>query len=423
MTVMKTILLISILYFASGQIALFAVDDYLFDNFIVHNNDGIRKHTVHYNNKQQFDEMLIEIQIANQWEKAYKIVYEYNPESLVKSKTTYIIRNDKWIEQSRNEYTRDLDGNLIYDVFLWHSGTQFEPEKRVSYVVDKDGKISSEVNEQWVENNWVQLVRYGFEYDVSGNLISKLWESKASDKWDTMYRYTYAYGSKQNQVGLLIEKFDKSGQFLPSSRTTSQYDVSESRILNSLNQRMLNGNWVNEYYYDYKYDINSDFTSLNIQQWSGEKWENFGRQINTYNPADFPLTMDYELWSGSDWYHGPVKSFQFVDSRGTTFTYEGYKLEINYISGTSITEYRCLGVYPNPAFNFIDVAYPSSQKYGIGDVSYGIYDIIGIKITTPSLRDTPTYQGGETVRIDISHLVPGVYFVRIGDELRMFVKQ
>jgi hypothetical protein len=38
------------------------------------------------------------------------------------------------------------------------------------------------------------------------------------------------------------------------------------------------------------------------------------------------------------------------------------------------------------------------------------------------MRDTLSYQGGEIVRVDISHLLPGVYFVRIGDVVRKFVK-
>jgi hypothetical protein len=45
-----------------------------------------------------------------------------------------------------------------------------------------------------------------------------------------------------------------------------------------------------------------------------------------------------------------------------------------------------------------------------------------MEITTPSLRDTPPYQGGEKVRIDVSHLSPGVYFVCVGDVVRKFAK-
>jgi hypothetical protein len=51
-----------------------------------------------------------------------------------------------------------------------------------------------------------------------------------------------------------------------------------------------------------------------------------------------------------------------------------------------------------------------------------IFDLLGIEITTPALCATPPYQGGEKVRIDVSGLLPGIYFVRVGDEVRKFVK-
>jgi hypothetical protein len=44
-----------------------------------------------------------------------------------------------------------------------------------------------------------------------------------------------------------------------------------------------------------------------------------------------------------------------------------------------------------------------------------------MEITTPSL--SPTLSEGEgVVRIDVSHLAPGVYFVRVGNFVRKFVK-
>jgi hypothetical protein len=44
-----------------------------------------------------------------------------------------------------------------------------------------------------------------------------------------------------------------------------------------------------------------------------------------------------------------------------------------------------------------------------------------MEITTPNL--TPTLSEGEgVVRLDVSSLSPGVYFVRVGDVVRKFVK-
>ncbi|OGU58174.1 MAG: hypothetical protein A2X64_06930 [Ignavibacteria bacterium GWF2_33_9] len=81
-------------------------------------------------------------------------------------------------------------------------------------------------------------------------------------------------------------------------------------------------------------------------------------------------------------------------------------------------------VYPNPAEDYILIDSPSIKR-GLGGVSeeIRIYDIFGNEmLTTPSsLRDdTPPKEGN--LRIDVSSLPVGVYFVRIGDMLEKFVK-
>jgi hypothetical protein len=65
------------------------------------------------------------------------------------------------------------------------------------------------------------------------------------------------------------------------------------------------------------------------------------------------------------------------------------------------------------------------QEHGVAFIEnvgqFRTYDFLEMEITTPSLRDTPPYQGGENVGIDVSHLSPGVYFVRVGNIVRKFV--
>ena len=54
-------------------------------------------------------------------------------------------------------------------------------------------------------------------------------------------------------------------------------------------------------------------------------------------------------------------------------------------------------------------------------INIQIYNILGVCVlTTPSLRDTPSEKGN--VKIDVSQLPAGVYFVRVGDWVGRFVK-
>jgi hypothetical protein len=87
-------------------------------------------------------------------------------------------------------------------------------------------------------------------------------------------------------------------------------------------------------------------------------------------------------------------------------------------------------ISPNPASDYIEISGISvilsdaKSRNGVEtSVAHPrIFDLLGMEITTPALRATPPYQEGEKVRIDVSSLSPGVYFVQLGNEVRKFVK-
>ena len=80
-----------------------------------------------------------------------------------------------------------------------------------------------------------------------------------------------------------------------------------------------------------------------------------------------------------------------------------------------------LNISPNPASDFIEISV-GAQRAVPDDVA--IFDLLGMEITTPSdLTPGPSPRGeGSSLRVDVSHLSPGVYFVRVGDVVRKFVK-
>jgi uncharacterized repeat protein (TIGR03803 family) len=80
-----------------------------------------------------------------------------------------------------------------------------------------------------------------------------------------------------------------------------------------------------------------------------------------------------------------------------------------------------IGISPNPASDYIEISFPPlplGEGWGEG---VRIFDLLGMEITTPNL--TPTLSEGDgVVRLDVSLLSPGVYFVQVGDKMYKFVK-
>lgn len=107
--------------------------------------------------------------------------------------------------------------------------------------------------------------------------------------------------------------------------------------------------------------------------------------------------------------------------------YFGFK----YMDPASVADYSGveIAISPNPASDYIEISFPldgsgmldssPSNKRGLGGVK--IFNTLGeCAMTTPSLPSTGS--GSEMMRINVSHLPTGVYYLRIGNQTRMFVK-
>ena len=81
-------------------------------------------------------------------------------------------------------------------------------------------------------------------------------------------------------------------------------------------------------------------------------------------------------------------------------------------------------IIPNPAQDYIEISKPSEGFKPSDGYSVHVFDILGMELTTPSDLTPGPSPSGEVnkVRIDITQLPPGFYFVRVGDVVGKFVK-
>jgi len=79
---------------------------------------------------------------------------------------------------------------------------------------------------------------------------------------------------------------------------------------------------------------------------------------------------------------------------------------------------------PNPAIDYLEISYsPSINRMVNHTVDYQdvvIYNVFGTKIP-PRLTSSATPQEGN-LRIDVSSLSPGIYFVKVGEKVGKFIK-
>jgi len=74
---------------------------------------------------------------------------------------------------------------------------------------------------------------------------------------------------------------------------------------------------------------------------------------------------------------------------------------------------------PNPVTDFLEISYSPSNKSGLGCVSVEVYNVLGECIKEIPLN--PPFSKGE-IKLDVSGLSPGVYFVKVGVQVSKFIK-
>jgi hypothetical protein len=85
-------------------------------------------------------------------------------------------------------------------------------------------------------------------------------------------------------------------------------------------------------------------------------------------------------------------------------------------------ENKSVSVKPNPAADFVEVDFGNVIQSAAKDPVV-VYDQLGIKYMDSRLRGNDIFVSSEgNVRIDISGLAAGVYFIRLGDSVQRFVK-
>ncbi len=98
-----------------------------------------------------------------------------------------------------------------------------------------------------------------------------------------------------------------------------------------------------------------------------------------------------------------------------------------YYSETDVEENlfknNSISLSPNPATDFIEISVPENDhtlKSAVEGVR--IFNVFGEEVTTTPPFGHPFELEGEALRIDVSALPPGVYFVRVGEKVGKFVK-
>lgn len=327
----------------------------------------------------------------NQWTDSWKYKYTYDSsENLVLYESQYF--TTYWNNNRQYIYTNDTSGNRTsIQKRDWDSQNhKWEDDYKIYYTYDNDNNLATYMIRYWYSNNgvWLNNYRIVYGYDQTGILIYSRdysWDDQ-NYVWDDFTKSDYIYDPSGN----LISEIVKSAYNLDTIATFYYtYD--------SFNNQLLEVHELIPYY------------GAGLQEW--DKTEYDYDYINHTGSAT-SYFKDNGTWVPIDRYFD-LNLF----GRYQIHIYGHYKVDFHYssyiydIEESTINNNTFLEVFPNPAESELNIKVHSDSPVS-GNIS--LYDCRGnlvYKVHTGKL-----YQGDNTLKIDVSDLVPGVYILKFSNE-------
>ena len=259
----------------------------------------------------------------------------------------------------------------------------------------------------WVIYDYAGKIKHEQEYELEDKQKFIIKNYSQLDNGNFKVHCSYKNKNNNNKIEFFLLEFDKEGKFI--SNTLVNQDL--STVYNSYARGLSKDRMAIFGYKKYQNSFNPVLNFIKIINKAGE------------------VTNDFE------WLETPAISSLYETLTGSLiFTaIAGNKLDSIKISEISLEPVSVseeinnsyMKISPNPATEYItintSVINPTLKRGVEGEIVVEIYDVMGVLIhSTPSASQPPLNEGN--LRIDVSNLSPGVYFVKIGGKVEKFIK-
>jgi len=307
-----------------------------------------------------------------------------------------------WVGSFDGLYKIDNNMNIISKIYKY-------PLKRnwamtiLSMLHDKQNNVwFSAENEALYKTTGEEYTR--FDYDSITVLNGKTLNNLVLDSNNNIWFYANAYLMKP------VFGFFDGSEFIIIDNAVTGLD---SYLLMPLGVDRFNNVWFREL--KMNEEINKIYLS-GLVKYNGQTWVLYDTTTTTLPTNEFYcIAFDSfdNIWLGTD--------------KGLIVMNEGEEGVILDVESSSQLSESGLSISPNPAGDYVEINIPPLER-GSGGVS--VFDVLGIKYMDQLRWSADTRLRGndifvfdeKNVKINVSQLSPGVYFVRIGSYFAKFVK-
>lgn len=356
---------------------------------------------------------------------------------LVKMTQFEWIDSKTWLNKYMHEFTYD-DSGLTSESFgsVWYNES-WKLQSKTVYTLNPQGFITTKTIYSWT-GYWSESTRYRYFYDSSWLNTSILVEQWDGVWWSNDFRYFYTYDEFNNNTEILVEQWYEDPiwgyQWNKVYRTLKTYiDRLKVEAIEYHWDRV--SSWINDYKYDYSY-IDSNLTVDIKSNWADGQWDNYSKNIYTYNLDGYINEKEYYLWNNTDsiWDYSTKNNYTY-DNDGNeveliiynftdpNWTYSR-KIEKVYENVTSIENENIpeniflYQNYPNPFNPVTEIKFSIEQTQ---NVNLSIFNSKGELVQT--LFEGEKEKGNHSIKFDASRLNSGVYFYKLSSNNINFTRK
>jgi hypothetical protein len=335
-----------------------------------------------------------------------KLVFNYDNCDRIGFYNEYLWYQSQWYLDSHDIFSYDSLGNISSQLMEFY-GSLWYPYRRIQYSYDVKGNKISELNEEYIDSQWVNENQFISKYDSSGNLVEDLWMNWEGTGWINNLKVTY-FIKNSVRDSLLFESW-VSGKWINSNLAKPEYD-NRGNLITMLWKSWNDSLWVNYLLAGFNYDLYGNMVGGLDENWDGSQWINSTRYKYIYNSGNYFTHGLTEIWQNSTWIPGDGE----MDFKGFNRAFIGTDLSVFYQNTLSVDKisipdgYSLSQNYPNP-FNPTTIIRFTIPYDGL--VQLRVFDILGREIAT--LVNEYRHKGNYEINYDARYLASGIYVYQI----------